>query len=152
MKYNLENINSLNENVTFDFFKHYDSKILRKFKKNYSVTVKTEYGKMDIRNRLLNTKHRDIIGAIFKCGSIQEEENGDIAVFVHLIDVLKELGMQIKDLEILIENIKQISDVLFYILRESRALRILKSYECSDNNLSIIFSQKFLQLEEYKFI
>lgn len=48
MKYNLENINLLNGNVTFDFFKHYDSKILRKFKKNHFVTVKTEYGKIEI--------------------------------------------------------------------------------------------------------
>lgn len=152
MEYNINNISSLEQKVSFDFFKHYDSKILRKFKKNYSVSVRTKYAKVEIRNRLLDKNHRDIIGAIFKHGNIGKQNNSDVIVLVYLQDVLKELCMQKEDEELLLEKVKQISDAIYYTSKYNHAIKIVNSYVYRDSNLLLIFSQKFLELSKFKFI
>jgi len=84
-------------------------------KNNNSRTVETEFGTMEIRNRLLTENHQLIISAIIKCGTIAAFNDGRIGAFFKEIDIINELNLGKNNYAFLRENIKRIGDAQYYI-------------------------------------
>jgi len=92
-----------------------NSKIYKDFKGNGNkLIINGEYGKVEIRNRLLTEFHLKIFDAIIYCGTAALLEENRVGIYYEEADVLKYLNMKTNHTKFR-ETVKQIADARYYV-------------------------------------
>lgn len=129
----------------------------KEFLKNGNIRiVKTPYGTMEIRNRLLTENDQKLINAIFHFGDIRVLEDGNIASYFSETEILKELNMG-KNYTSLRKNIKKIGDAQYYIPvgKYTRRISIFKEHVIDEQEGSkmqgVVFDPEYIRIHKSDF-
>jgi hypothetical protein len=119
--------------------------------------VKTEFGTIEHRNRILTEKHRDIIYKMIEVGRLEELSDGKIACYFDEIDILKALKMGETNYSQLRESVKVIIDANYYISigDVSRNMRIIHDHildaKSNKKMQGVIFSAEYVKMHRDDF-
>jgi len=135
-----------------------NSIIYKKFvKENNTKTIKTDFGTVQIRNRLLTEKHRDIINAILLLGETTWLPGGELGVYFKERDILKKLRMGNGNYMALRESILLITDAKYYITLANLTftMGIFKEYTTVTKNgktmQCVVFDKKYVDMHKHDF-
>jgi hypothetical protein len=128
------------------------SKIKREFDGNGGIIdIETPYGKVQIRNRLLNETHQRILNEIINVGEIIENQDGSVTIYFRDLDILENLNMGKNNQSHLRDQIKEIVDIVYYVgNRRPRAIRIAMTHKLDDTNVqqSIVLSKEYIEMKK----
>lgn len=151
-----KSILSTKEQVNFFFVPVRKFTVSSKIKKEFDlnggiIDIETPYGKVQIRNRLLNETHQRILNEIINVGEIIENSDGTVTINFRDQDILDNLEMGKNNQSHLRDQIKEIVDVLYYVgNRRPRAIRIALTHKLDDKNIqqSIILSKEYIEMKK----
>ena len=116
--------------------------------------VETEYGSIEVRNRLLTERHKEIVNSVIKNSQIQVMPDGNFCAMYKFTDVLKELNMGNNTAQ-LKEDLKQIQDAMFVIKfgSKEKTMRIFtKTYTDNETGMQIaILDRDYVLMYKHNF-
>jgi len=157
----IEKVQSLgitHKEVLFNFYMpiakiSHNSVTYKNFVKNGNKRViYTDYGKMETRNRILTEHHHKIIMAIISEGTTTGTSDGKLITYFREIDILKRMGMGIKNHAALKESIKHIADAQFYITvgTFSKKVSIFQEHMIQDSKKvraqAVVFNEEYVKM------
>lgn len=129
----------------------------KEFLKNGNIKiVKTTYGTMEIRNRLLTENDQKLVNAIFHYGDIRILEDGNIASYFSTKEILEELKMG-NNYTALKKNIKKIGDAQYYISigKYTKRVSIFKEHMIEETaeqgRQVVVFDKEYIRMHESDF-
>lgn len=102
--------------------------------------IDTDYGTIEIRNRLLTERHKEIVNSIIKNSQLQVMPDGNLCAMFQFSNVMTELKMGNNSAQ-LKEDIKQIVDAVFVIKfgNKEKSMHIFtKLYTDNDSGLQVV--------------
>lgn len=133
----------------------HNSDLVKQFESQKSVIVlQTEFGPIEIRNRLLTETHSRVLSEIIACGTMEQLPNGGVKVRFAEREILQNLEMGNRNYPHLRDLIKQIGDTRYFIgARRSVPLRIIddQAIEILDGYQTIVLSPEYVELNSVEF-
>jgi hypothetical protein len=158
----IKNTSITYKEVAFNFFMPIgklsgNSTTRKEFVKNGNIRiVKTPFGTMEIRNRLLTENDQKLINAIFHFGDIRILEDGNIASYFSEAEIMRELSMG-NNYTTLRKNVKKIGDTQYYIPvgKFTRRISIFKEHVIDEQEGSkmqgVVFDPEYIKMHKSDF-